>query len=175
MYDLMEAYIHEFLTLARKASVQFYLSANVTSSERTHTKGWVGLRVTLDAVRKTNISFLDVNRAQILRYSSSSFVSVLTKLSWLFGLELCVLRLPDMVSKFRSTSMFVTFIRAENTKALINQMRLVASGMQRKTCLEKETACCRRGKIIYSTSMLWSSSTQNVTISSLQQDPRSWL
>jgi hypothetical protein len=31
--------------------------------------------------------------------------------------------------------MFVTFIRAENTKALINQMQLVASGVQRKTCL----------------------------------------
>jgi len=49
----------------------------------THTRGWVGLRVTLDAVGRTNISFLDVNRTQILRYSSSSFVSVLTKHSWL--------------------------------------------------------------------------------------------
>jgi len=45
-----------------------------------------------------------------------------------------------MASKFRSASMFVTFIRAENTKALINQMQLVASGMQGKTCLGKETA-----------------------------------
>lgn len=69
-----------------------------------------------------------------------------------------------MASKFRSTSMFVTFIRAENTKALINQTQLVASGMQGKTCLGKETACYRCGRIIYSASMLWSSSTQNVTI-----------
>jgi len=60
--------------------------------------------------------------------------------------------------------MFVTFIRAENTKALINQMQLVASGMQGKTYLGKETACYRCGRIIYSTSMLGSSSTQNVTI-----------
>jgi hypothetical protein len=60
--------------------------------------------------------------------------------------------------------MFVTFIRAENTKALINQMQLVASGMQGETCLGKETACYRCGRIIYSTSMLWSSSTQSVTI-----------
>jgi len=71
-----------------------------------------------------------------------------------------------MASKFRSASMFVTFIRAENTKALINQMQLVACGMQGKTCLGKETACYRCGRIIYSTSMLWSSSTQNVTIPS---------
>jgi hypothetical protein len=34
--------------------------------------------------------------------------------------------------------MFVTFIRAENTKALINQIQLVASGMQGKTCLGKK-------------------------------------
>jgi len=38
MYELIEVYIHAFLTLARKASVQFYLPANVTSSEGTLTQ-----------------------------------------------------------------------------------------------------------------------------------------
>lgn len=38
MYELIEVYIHAFLTLARKACVQFYLPANVTSSEGTRTQ-----------------------------------------------------------------------------------------------------------------------------------------
>jgi hypothetical protein len=58
-------------------------SQSYLQRRNTHTKGWVGPRVTLDTVGRKNISFPVVNRTHILWYSSSSFVSVLTKFSWL--------------------------------------------------------------------------------------------